>query len=135
MDLAYLFMVFLGFVFAGVVIKSFQRNTYMFAFLPRLAFVENFEVNGYYVPGSDPTTIEEGSGSYLLINDRLQGYPSNKIAKGPTSQQCYTTDFTRAYERAGSYSQKTNNYKHDYPDSCSSWNHDLVLDFYKSKSS
>ena len=94
MDLAYLFMVFLGFVFAGVVIKSFHRNTYIFAFLPRLAFVENFEVNGYYVPGSDPTTIEEGSDSYLLIGDRLQGYPSDKMAKGPTSQQCYTADFS-----------------------------------------
>jgi hypothetical protein len=45
------------------------------------------------------------------------GKTEPRVAMGPTSQQ--------------SYAQRTNNYKHGYPDSCSAPNHDLVLDFYK----
>lgn len=59
------------------------------------------------------------------------GKPEPRVAAGPTSQQCYEVDWARGLERAGSYAQRTNNYKHGYPDSCSAPNHDLILDFYK----
>ena len=61
------------------------------------------------------------------------GKPEPRVAAGPTSQQCYEVDWARGLERAGSYAQRTNNYKHGYPDSCSAPNHDLILDFYKEK--
>lgn len=53
------------------------------------------------------------------------------IAAGPTSQQCYQKDYARTLERAGSYAQRTNNYRHADGESCSAPNHDLILDFYK----
>jgi hypothetical protein len=61
------------------------------------------------------------------------GKEEPRVAIGPTAQQCYQVDWARGLERAGSYAQRTNNYKHGYPDSCSAPNHDLILDFYKEK--
>jgi hypothetical protein len=66
--------------------------------------------------------------SYDLLEN---GKPEPRIANGPTSQQCYEVDWSRGLEPGGSYAQRTNNYKQNYPDSCSAPNHDLVLDFYK----
>lgn len=61
------------------------------------------------------------------------GLKEPRVAKGPTAEQCYKMDYKRSLERAGSYGQRTNNYVHKYPDSCSAWNHDLILNFYPSK--
>lgn len=76
--------------------------------------------------------VKNDTESYLLLSDHIKGYPSNTNAKGPTSQQCLQVDWTRNnIEKAGSYKQVTNNYKHTYPDTCNALNHDLILDFYK----
>ena len=66
--------------------------------------------------------------SYDLLNG---GKYEPRVASGPTAERCYKTNWSRELELSGSYAQRTNNYKHNYPDSCSSWNHDLVLDFYE----
>lgn len=71
--------------------------------------------------------------SFDLVGDYIPGKPEPRVAMGPTSQQCYEVDWARGLERAGSYAQRTNNYIHGYPDSCSAPNHDLILDFYKEK--
>lgn len=68
--------------------------------------------------------------SYDLLPD---GKPEPRVAVGPTSQECYAVDWARGLERAGSYAQRTNNYIHGYPDSCSAPQHDLVLNFYKER--
>lgn len=61
------------------------------------------------------------------------GKPEPRIAGGPTAQKCFDVDWARGLERAGSYAQRTNNYIHGYPDSCSAPNHDLILNFYEEK--
>ena len=73
--------------------------------------------------------------NYDLVADYIPAKDGLRIAAGPTSQQCFERDWTRGLERAGSYAQRTNNYKHGTPDSCSAPNHDLILDFYKAKPS
>jgi hypothetical protein len=83
------------------------------------------------VPGAHPIKLNLDYQSYDLLEDN--GLPERRIAAGPTSQHCFVMDYARNYERAGSYAQRTNNYKRAYPDSCSAPNHDLVLDFYKAK--
>ena len=125
MDITQIVIVFLGLVFASIIIQNYNNTTYMYAFAPIL---EKFQDN-YSARSGSP--IENGSDSYLLLKDTLQGRPGNTIADGPNSQQCFQIDWSRNQERAGSYAQGTNNFKHNYPDSCSAWNHDLVLDFYK----
>lgn len=68
--------------------------------------------------------------SYGLLNDSLK--PTvDPCPVGPTAQQCWMKDYTRSLERAGSFAQRTNNYQHGNAESCSAWNHDLILDFYK----
>lgn len=88
---------------------------------------------------NDAGAYEAGVGkpykSFDLLGDWLQGKPEPRVANGPTSQKCYQVDYARGLERAGSYAQRTNNYRHGYPDSCSAPNHDLVLDFYIPKPS
>jgi len=66
--------------------------------------------------------------SYDLLSG---GKQEPRIALGPTAEQCYNVDWSRGLELSGSYAQRTNNYKQNYPDSCTAPNHDLVLDFYK----
>jgi hypothetical protein len=63
--------------------------------------------------------------------ESLPGIDEPRVASGPTSKQCWELDYARSLEKAGSYAQRTNNYKHSYPDSCSGLNQDLVLNFYK----
>ena len=67
--------------------------------------------------------------NYDLLNDI---YPSNimtRIASGPTAAKCYNIDYAPNLELS-SHAQRTNNYIHKSPESCSAPNHDLILDFY-----
>lgn len=83
---------------------------------------------GSYTPG-----IGKPYKSYDLLSDWLPGKPEPRVAGGPTSQECYHVDWARGLERAGSYAQRTNNYIHGNPESCSAPRHELMLDFYKVK--
>jgi hypothetical protein len=68
--------------------------------------------------------------SYALLSDSLTPVV-DPCPLGPTAQQCWNKDYTRSLERAGSFAQRTNNYQHGNAESCSAWNHDLILGFYK----
>lgn len=75
----------------------------------------------------------QGKGPFTpfdLLSDWLTPKEEPNVAAGPTAQQCWKQDYKRVFERS-SYAQRTNNYKHGNAESCSGWNHDLVLDFYK----
>lgn len=89
------------------------------------------ECPGRLLDAADYKGIKDMYKSYDLLDDVFPGKPEPRVAMGPTSQQCYEVDWTRGLERAGSYAQRTNNYKHGPPESCSAPNHDLILDFYK----
>jgi len=92
--------------------------------------------------GDCPATLlnagsyEAGSKSPYKSYDLLTGGQAEpRVAIGPTAAQCYQKDWSVGLEPGGSYAQRTNNYRQNYPDSCSAPNHDLVLDFYKPKPS
>jgi hypothetical protein len=124
MDFTEIFILFLGVILVTIVLKNFENTTYMYAFKP---LREQFQDASRFRAAN----VNNGPDSYLLLDDTLKGYPANTIAKGPTSQQCFQVDMRRDIDRAGSYNQRTNNFKHMYPDTCNSLNHDLVLDFYR----
>ena len=50
-----------------------------------------------------------------------------------TAVSCAAEDQARAAELGGQYVQRTNNYRRDYPDHCSSLQSDFVGGFYKPK--
>jgi hypothetical protein len=66
-----------------------------------------------------------GSKSPYKSYDLLTGGKAEpRIASGPTAAKCYEQDWSVGLEPGGSYAQRTNNYKQNYPDSCTGWNHD-----------
>jgi len=88
--------------------------------------------------GSCPGSVMNAAGydgglaikNYDLLSDSLESRVGARIAKGPTAQKCYCTDYSRTLEMS-SYAQRTNNYIHKTPESCSAPNQDLILGFYK----
>ena len=68
--------------------------------------------------------------NYELLDDVLKPTESTHVAVGPTAAKCYGIDYTHSLEKS-SYAQRTNNYQHKRPDSCSAPNQDLILGFYK----
>lgn len=75
-----------------------------------------------------PAPIPE---DYELLSDVLKSTPDSGISC-VNSRSCYATNFERLQEKTGNFRQFTNNFKHGYPDSCSSPFQELVLTFYKS---
>jgi hypothetical protein len=47
-----------------------------------------------------------------------------------TSEKCYRTDIGESLKKTRNYLQRTNNYAHAHPDSCSAPNHEFVGTFY-----
>lgn len=48
-----------------------------------------------------------------------------------TSERCYRRDLGEGLKKTRNYLQRTNNYQHTYPDSCSAPNHEFVGTFYR----
>jgi len=84
-----------------------------------------------YVPDS-PSPVElHNNQPYHLLNDSMQPPRLQESVSCVNSRSCYATDFQRMIEKTGNFRQLTNNYKRDYPDSCTSPIQELVLNFYK----
>ena len=67
---------------------------------------------------------------YHLLSDSKAAAPA--ALSNTNSRSCYETDFEQATSKTGNFIQRTNNYKRDYPDSCSGWNQELTMNFYQS---
>ncbi len=65
------------------------------------------------------------------------GLPAMSIAEAEgnfgkmTSQTCYKSDIGESLKLTRNFLQRTNNYIHSHPDSCSAPNHEFVGAFYK----
>jgi hypothetical protein len=82
-------------------------------------------------PPNGPAPLQPSSKEpYQLLNDEFPSVGPPEHISCVNSRSCYTTDFSRLLEPS-SYRQMTNNYKHGYPDSCSSPFQELVMSFYK----
>jgi hypothetical protein len=67
---------------------------------------------------------------YHLLSDEMSPPRTNETISCVNSRSCYATDFQRMVDKTGNYRQWTNNYKRNYPDSCSAPYQELVLNFY-----
>lgn len=70
---------------------------------------------------------------YHLLSDEMSPPRINETISCVNSRSCYATDFQRMIDKTGNYRQMTNNYKRNYPDSCSAPYQELVLNFYKTE--
>jgi hypothetical protein len=68
---------------------------------------------------------------YHLLSDMLSPPRTKESISCVDSRSCYAVDFDRMVSKTGNFRQFTNNYKRNYPDSCSAPYQELVLNFYK----
>ena len=73
--------------------------------------------------------VVENDPAHLLKSEIEMTRPFNVVGT-LTQQQCYEQDGNRLPEKLGDYSQRTNNYKRTYPDSCEAPYKELVGSFY-----
>jgi hypothetical protein len=93
-------------------------------------FKEGFANQEAYFEHSslNPDVVEVGP-NHLLQSELDNTRPYN-VTGTLTNQRCYEQDGHRVPEKLGDYTQRTNNYKHTYPDSCSAPFKELVGSFY-----
>jgi len=113
-----------------VLVYSFSNKLEGFESQPApLADVKESDTAVLLSNGPSPANIDNRQ-PYHLLSDIMA--PSHD-KKSVSSRSCYATDFNRTMEKTGNFRQMTNNYKRNYPDSCSGWNQDLTLNFYQAK--
>jgi len=95
---------------------------------PRLSEGFGLEENPYEKSSLSPE-VNESDPAHLLKSEIEITRPFNVFGT-LTQQQCFEQDGTRLPEKLGDYSQRTNNYKHTYPDSCHAPFKELVGSFY-----
>jgi preprotein translocase subunit Sec63 len=74
-----------------------------------------------------PQAEKKPVANYTLLADEFA--PATAPGK-LTAKTCYEADFQAATEKTGNYIQRTNNFKHGIPDSCSSQRTEMVNSFY-----
>jgi len=98
----------------------------------------------YFVPTVAPGGYEESSvlspaaamnisAEKLVLSAALpaMGLPEAEKRWGDMkSETCYRSDIGESLKKTRNYLQRTNNYEHEYPDSCSAPNHEFVGTFY-----
>jgi len=87
-------------------------------------------VLSYPPNGPSPADIDTPH-PYHLLGDIMAPPREKESVSCVNSRSCYATDFGRTIEKTGNFRQMTNNYKRNYPDSCTGWNQELTLNFYK----
>ena len=85
----------------------------------------NLDIPGLMSPAD--ATLETPRQPYNLLN----GVLAEKGDKGSlTAQTCYQKDFIAQSDKTGNYIQRTNNFRHAAPDSCSAPFTEMVNSFY-----
>ncbi len=123
-------------------------SQYKFHILDRIRWFSNVGHEGFVGADLDsafntpPTGIQDIDGApansvlneKILAGDKLtpmSDTEANMNWSRTTSERCYRMDMAEELKCGGSYLQRTNNYKHSHPDSCSAPNHEFVGTFYR----
>jgi hypothetical protein len=108
---------------------SDEQSFSVFSDLYSYGRVENFTVNANANANPADASLNPRT-PYNLLD-----MPAN--AKGPgdlTAKTCYENDFLAQTQKTGNYIQRTNNFRHAAPDSCSAPMTEFVDSFYKAES-
>ena len=139
--LAYLSLGFIVFAAALIGLYSFQRLRYPPEQSESFIDAKSTRMEiASIIPGGNPESSRLSPGSafdpiseYLVESSR---YPAMKQVDANfnwgkmTSEHCYRSDIGESLKKTRNYLQRTNNYRHGHPDSCSAPNHEFVGTFY-----
>ena len=84
-----------------------------------------------FPPNAPAEFLKAAAEPYQLLRDELPSVGPPDVISKVTAQSCFMGNFERLLEPTANYRQMTNNFKHGYPDSCTSPFHELVGSFYK----
>lgn len=126
--LAVLFMIIVAIGYAvGKRVEGFDT-------VPASAFIPKVAPGGYEMDSVlQPAAALNSTAEKLVDSAALPAMPL-KEAQGNwakmTSEVCYRSDIGESLKKTRNYLQRTNNYQHVHPDSCSAPNHEFVGTFY-----
>jgi hypothetical protein len=111
---------------------------FVFAFLVLIYCMDYYSLHRYILVKNSINYKEsfvnldgaEVDQSYSLLNGVLP-LKDKQIQGTLNSQSCYDNDFNTRLEKVGNYIQRTNNYRHKDPESCSSPFQEFVTAYYK----
>jgi hypothetical protein len=86
---------------------------------------KGLDVEGFLAPAD--ANLDKPTDPYALLADAL---PVKKEAGKFTAESCYDADFLSQSNKTGNYIQRSNNFPHLGPDSCSAPRTELVNSFY-----
>lgn len=131
----------LGFLAFGIALVAFtiyseflQKRAEGFLNVPSSLFVAKVAPGGYEERSTlEPNAAMSVHSEKLLADGRLPPMTLEE-AEGNwgqmTSERCYRTDLGESLKKTRNFLQRTNNYPHAHPDSCSAPNHEFVGTFY-----
>jgi hypothetical protein len=111
---------------------------FIFIFFFLIYFLDFFSINEYTII-RNPINYKEAfvnlepadtATSYSLL-DGVLPLKEKQIAGGLNSETCFNSDFQKRLEPTRNYLQRTNNYRHKDPESCSSPYQEFVTAYYK----
>ena len=112
----------------GLNVVTAMKNGYLNSLVPTVITVPATKTESFLNP-------QQADADYRLLTDILPSSdPKSVIVTTNNSETCRLLDDSISLQDASDYSQRTNNYKRDYPDSCSSPWHELTLNFYQTTS-
>jgi len=83
-----------------------------------------------YTESSHLSPDDKTDGPAHILKDNIEVTRPYNVTGVLTQQQCYEQDGHIIPEKVGDYTQRTNNYIHTYPDSCSAPFKEMVGSFY-----
>ncbi len=98
--------------------------------LPKVALVKKTRLPEGFVDKLAAATLNEPHKPYHPLSDWISDAPRDTVSC-LTAGCCYETSFKNRIDLVGNFRQMTNNYRHAYPDSCSSPQTQFVTAFYK----
>lgn len=81
----------------------------------------------------NPGSAYDVSNESIIQNSKLKPMSTEQARSNwgeMTSEKCYRSDISESLKKTRNYLQRTNNYKHSHPDSCSAPNHEFIGTFY-----
>jgi hypothetical protein len=84
--------------------------------------------SGFEAFKNPPQADKKPVANYTLLADEFAPATAPGML---TAKTCFEADFQAATEKTGNYIQRTNNFKHGIPDSCSSQRTEMVNSFYE----
>lgn len=131
---AFAIILFLYTMFGQYVRRQWMEGFHNGDNVPQSAFVPKVtpgaaEEASHLSPGAAFDTSTET----IVENAKLKAMPLQQARANwgeMTSEKCYRSDIGESLRKTRNYLQRTNNYQHSHPDSCSAPNHEFVGTFY-----